>query len=89
MEVPTTNSARYSISLETTFPFSRIAGLNRAICGRDWKEKNPVGTKGEFDTHFKNLSAQELQVRICVLGDTCTYCTLCSQQYKDKEKAQV
>ena len=38
--------------------------LVSALCGRDWKEKNPEGTKAEFDLYYKNLSADELQVSL-------------------------
>ena len=44
-------------------PHSRhLIVFHSAICGRDWKDKNTEGTKGEFDTYFKNLSADQLQV---------------------------
>ena len=43
--------------------------LVSAICGRDWKEKNPEGTKAKFDSYFKNLSADELRVSLCNSND--------------------
>ena len=45
-----------------------IVTVSRNFCGLDWMRSNPGGLKSEFDAYFKNLSPEQLKVRLPIFS---------------------
>lgn len=40
-----------------------LIAILRGVSEREWSRANPAGTRVQFNEYFRNLSAEELQVR--------------------------